>query len=323
MATAQHMTNCVPARKRPRRQCLFSMTNHTNLVTCVRWGGEGLIYSGSRDCGITAWDAADGKLVRTLKGHAHWVNTLALSSEHVLRTGAFDRGGSAPAEPAAAQAAAAARYAEATGGRPERLVSGSDDFTLFLWQPSASKQPLQRLTGHQQLINQVAFSPDGRWLLSASFDKSIKLWDGLKGTFLATMRAHVGPVYQVRPALSPSPPLPLLPLPLSLCLSGRAPRGSLPLPVRSHLPAPRACCRWSRPLYCFSFAHARAELLPLALPLPPATLPPLLLYRRLSSHSHYINTYAAHATFPTALRPPRSPGRPTPACLSAAARTAP
>jgi hypothetical protein len=44
---------------------------------------------------------------------------------------------------------------------------------------------------------QVCFSPDGRWVLSASFDKSIKLWDGAKGTFVATFRGHVGPVYQV------------------------------------------------------------------------------------------------------------------------------
>ena len=44
---------------------------------------------------------------------------------------------------------------------------------------------------------QVVFSPDGRWFVSASFDKAIKLWDGSKGTFVATMRAHVGPVYQV------------------------------------------------------------------------------------------------------------------------------
>ena len=44
---------------------------------------------------------------------------------------------------------------------------------------------------------QVQFSPDGRWLVSASFDKAIKLWDGVKGTFVATFRGHVGPVYQV------------------------------------------------------------------------------------------------------------------------------
>lgn len=49
------------------------------------------------------------------------------------------------------------RYQTATGGRPERLVSGSDDFTMFLWEPSASKQPVARMTGHMQLINQVGF----------------------------------------------------------------------------------------------------------------------------------------------------------------------
>jgi len=44
---------------------------------------------------------------------------------------------------------------------------------------------------------QVQFSPDGRWIVSASFDKSVKLWDGVKGTFITTFRGHVRPVYQV------------------------------------------------------------------------------------------------------------------------------
>jgi len=44
---------------------------------------------------------------------------------------------------------------------------------------------------------QVQFSPDGRWVVSASFDKALKLWDGVRGTFVATLRGHVGPIYQV------------------------------------------------------------------------------------------------------------------------------
>ena len=69
------------------------------------------------------------------------------------------------------------------GDAPERLVSGSDDFTLFLWHPEVDKKSIARLTGHQQLINEVKFSPDTRLLASASFDKSVKLWDGKTGKY--------------------------------------------------------------------------------------------------------------------------------------------
>lgn len=76
-------------------------------------------------------------------------------------------------------------------------MSGSDDFTLFLWNPVEDKKPLARLTGHQQPVNHLAFSPDGRRFASASFDKKVKVWDGRTGTFLATLNGHVGAVYQV------------------------------------------------------------------------------------------------------------------------------
>lgn len=85
------------------------------------------------------------------------------------------------------------------GGEAERLVSGSDDFTLFLWAPTEDKKPVKRLTGHQQPVNHLAFSPDGRRFASASFDKKVKVWDGRTGVFLATLNGHVGAVYQVRP----------------------------------------------------------------------------------------------------------------------------
>lgn len=51
--------------------------------------------------------------------------------------------------------AAQERYDKAVGGRPERLVSGSDDFTMFMWEPSTSKKSVARMTGHMQLINQA------------------------------------------------------------------------------------------------------------------------------------------------------------------------
>lgn len=92
---------------------------------------------------------------------------------------------------------ALSRYNLVRGQSPERLVSGSDDFTLFLWSPAEDKKPLARMTGHQALINQVLFSPDSRVVASASFDKSIKLWDGRTGKYLASLRGHVAAVYQI------------------------------------------------------------------------------------------------------------------------------
>ncbi len=47
------------------------------------------------------------------------------------------------------------RYEAATQGQPERLVSGSDDFTLFLWTPTVSTKPVARMPGHVQTVNQV------------------------------------------------------------------------------------------------------------------------------------------------------------------------
>ena len=46
-------------------------------------------------------------------------------------------------------------------------------------------QRLLTLSGHTGAVTSVAFSPGGQTLISASTDKSIKLWDAGSGQLLA------------------------------------------------------------------------------------------------------------------------------------------
>lgn len=58
-----------------------------------------------------------------------------------------------------AQKKAQERWEQVKGKGPEKLVSGSDDFTMYLWEPAEKKQPLLRMTGHGKPINVAQFSP--------------------------------------------------------------------------------------------------------------------------------------------------------------------
>ena len=177
-----------------------TITGHTDTVTKVLWGGAGLLYSGSHDRTVKVWNDK-GTLVRTLTGHGHWVNTLALNTEYILRTENFDYKTKKIAEVGNRMEYSRKRYdstlTNISPGMTERLISGSDDFTMFMWDPIHSKKPICRMTGHKQLINQVAFSPNGLLVASASFDKSVKIWNGITGKYIGTLRGHVGSVYQI------------------------------------------------------------------------------------------------------------------------------
>ncbi|KAF2717182.1 WD40 repeat-like protein [Polychaeton citri CBS 116435] len=181
----------------------MALTGHKATVTCVRWGGageHGTIYTASQDRSIKLWNAEKGTLLHTLDSHAHWVNHLALSTDHVLRTAFHDHKGKKeiPESVEGKRAKAKARYdtATASAGGVERLVTASDDCTMYLWEPAKSTKPITRMTGHQKQVNHVSFSPDGNIIASAGFDNHIKLWNAKDGKFIHTLRGHVGPVYQ-------------------------------------------------------------------------------------------------------------------------------
>jgi len=62
---------------------------------------------------------------------------------------------------------------------------------------------LQTLEGHTDWVNSVAFSPDGKQIVSGSNDRTVRRWDAATGQqLLPALEGHIAPVYSV--AFSPN-----------------------------------------------------------------------------------------------------------------------
>ena len=61
---------------------------------------------------------------------------------------------------------------------------------------------VKTLQGHTKEIESVAFSPNGRYVASGSWDYTVKIWDTESGACVRTLEGHSGSVYSV--AFSPN-----------------------------------------------------------------------------------------------------------------------
>ncbi|RAL58257.1 hypothetical protein DID88_002257 [Monilinia fructigena] len=94
----------------------------------------------------------------TLEGHSGWVTSLATSLEN-----------------------------------PNMLLSGSRDKSLIIWNLTRDETsygyPKRSLHGHSHIVSDCVISSDGAYALSASWDKTLRLWELATGT---TTRRFVG-----------------------------------------------------------------------------------------------------------------------------------
>lgn len=82
------------------------------------------------------------------------------------------------------------------------LLAGSSDteYAIKIWNLS-TKQELPTLRGHKWFILQLAFSPNGKLLISGAIDNTARVWDIASGRQLFVLQGHQSGVHTV--AISP------------------------------------------------------------------------------------------------------------------------
>ncbi len=155
-AQAARVSNAAPAikPKGPVKQQVFALA----------WEPGAKVVALARYQQVTLADAATGKTIATLSGHADTVRNVAFSHD--------------------------GRWLAAAGGFCAKQGE------VKIWDVEKKTLALT-IKGHDDCIYGLAFSPDGKLLATTSYDKLIKLWDTSTGQEVRTLKDHIDAVYAV------------------------------------------------------------------------------------------------------------------------------
>ena len=151
---------------------------HDSHVNSVAYSGDGKqIASCSSDWTVRVWDVSTGSR-RTFRANAKWIYSVAFSPDSTQlasdrrlfnpSTGSFAHDAFGGTERAV--------YSFSFSADGRFLASGSFLAACHIWDTS-THQTIAQLVGHKNDVLSVAFFPDGKQLMSASEDGTIRKWD--------------------------------------------------------------------------------------------------------------------------------------------------
>jgi len=167
------------------REPVHKLEGHADTMYAVAFSPDGKwLATSSYDKLIKLWDVETGEEIRTLKDHIDAVYDLAFTPDGSrLISGSADRTVKVW-DPATGERVYTLSDAEdglnsiAVDPAGERVAAGGVDRTVRIWKLGENDgELLHSLIAHEAPILRVAFSPDGRSVVSASADGTIKVLD--------------------------------------------------------------------------------------------------------------------------------------------------
>jgi WD40 repeat protein len=144
--------------------------------------GRRAVTAFERENSLAVWDLTNGKVIRKFEGHEEsarrFESSTKLGSHYSIETCVYSPDG---------------RHVLSGGGYhdiPESFSGQDKSFgELKIWDAETGIE-VMTFAGHKDFVKSCAFSPDGRRIVSGSFDGMIKIWNAETGEEIHTLRGH-------------------------------------------------------------------------------------------------------------------------------------
>jgi WD40 repeat protein len=161
-----------------RKPELVTMQGHAGSVTALVFSPDGkMLASAGGDGAINLWDSANGQGLRTFEGSPE--DQLSNNSGGVTAL-AFTPNGKT----------LASTFVKNLGKRDEP-PAWRTEFTV--WDISSGR-PINKFAADGSNVLSIAFSPNGRWLVSGGAGNVVNLWDTATGQLLRSFTGHIAVV---------------------------------------------------------------------------------------------------------------------------------
>ncbi|MEE1322835.1 MAG: hypothetical protein UHE91_03340 [Bacteroidales bacterium] len=162
------------------RACDITLEGHSESVECASFSPAGKrVISGSQDGTIKIWSLNTGKCIATLGWGLDEVTSVAYSPDGKYFVGGGGKG-------------IEEEFITAKGDTVWKFTSGIGDIKIFDAKTYDCVKTLKANDSGWQVS--LAYSPNGKYIISSTGGKTIQMWDVEKGECVKTLEASAGSV---------------------------------------------------------------------------------------------------------------------------------